>query len=87
MKKCLWEGPGRHLNMVWGALRRLVAALGRFWAISSAFKPELLQSIGPKWAPRGLLEGFGIHLGTDLERIWEGVEGIFLHFWMHAKRI
>ena len=51
---------------VWGGLGPPLGAFGRRLAVFWPFKIELLSGIGPKWAPRGLLEGFGIHLGTDL---------------------
>ena len=75
-KNLFWEGLGLHLGRVWdrlgppwGAFCRLLAA---FWT----FKIELLSSIGPKWAPRGLLDGFWVALGGFWEgsgRVWEEI--------------
>ena len=42
LKKWIWDGLGLHLGRGWGALGRLLVALGRFLAISGAFKIELL---------------------------------------------
>ena len=42
LKKCIWDGLGLHLGRGWGALGRLLVALGRFLAISGAFKIEFL---------------------------------------------
>ena len=41
-KKWIWDGFGLHLRGGWGALGHLLVALGRFLAISGAFKIELL---------------------------------------------
>ena len=60
----LWEGFGVVLGLLW-------VLLAVFWP----FKIELLSGIGPKWAPRWLLEGFGIHLGTDLGGFEEDLGG------------
>ena len=40
--KWIWDGLELHLGGGWGALGRLLVALGRFLAISGAFKIELL---------------------------------------------
>ena len=60
---------------VWGGLGPPLGAFGRRLAVFWPFKIELLSGIGPKWAPRGLLEGFGIHLGTDLGGFGEDLRG------------
>ena len=57
---------GRVLGGVWGRLGPPLGAFGRLLAASWTFKIELLSSIGPKWAPRGLLDGFWIDFGKDL---------------------
>ena len=60
---------------VWGGLGLPLGAFGRRLAVSWPFKIELLSRIGPKWVPRGLLEGFGIHPGTDLGVFEEDLGG------------
>ena len=57
-------GRGLHLGRVWAGLGPLLGALGRFLTVIWAFKVELLYSIGPRWAPRGLLDRFGVDLGA-----------------------
>ena len=52
------EGLGLHLGGVWDCLGPLLGAFGRFLVNFCAFKIQLFYSIGPKWAPRGLLGGF-----------------------------
>ena len=42
LKKWIWDGLGLHLGGGWDALGRLLVTLGRFLAISGAFKIELL---------------------------------------------
>ena len=52
----------------------LLGALGRFLAVLGTFKIELLENIGPRWAPRGLLDRFWVGLKRiwkDSGRIWE----------------
>ena len=53
----VWDGPGR-----------LLGALGRFLAAFWAFKIDLFSSMGPRWAPRGLLDRSRVDFG----RVWEG---------------
>ena len=79
----LWEGFGVVLGLLW-------VLLAVAWPFFGHSKLSFFQAL----AQNGLQEGFWRDLGSiwgriweDLERIWEGVEGIFLHFWMHAKRI
>ena len=50
----LWDGLGPHL----GALGRLLVV---FWT----FKIQFFSGIGPRWAPRGLLNRFWVDLGKD----------------------
>ena len=50
---------------VWGRLGPPLGAFGRRLAVFWQFQIELLSGIAPKWAPIGLLEGFGAHLGRD----------------------
>ena len=63
------EDLGVYLGGVWGRLGPPLGAFGRLLAAFGTFKVELLSSIGPKWAPRGLLDGFWVALG----RFWEGL--------------
>ena len=72
-KDRIWEGLGLHLGRVWDALGRLLVALVRLLAVFWAFKIKLFLSIGPRLAPKGLLDRFRV----DLERVWEGDGGIF----------
>ena len=62
----IWEGLGLHLGRIWDALGPLLDALGRLLAVFWAFKVELFSSMGPRWAPRGLLDRFWVDLGRDL---------------------
>ena len=74
-KNWIGEGLGLHLGGVWIGLGPPLGAFGRRLAVFWPFKIELLSGIGPKWAPRGLLEGFGIHLGMDLGGFGEDLGG------------
>ena len=72
-KNRFWEGLGLHLGRVWDGLGPLLGALGRFLAVFGAFEIKLFPSIGPRWAPRGLLERFWVDFGRNLQdfgRIW-----------------
>ena len=62
------EGLGLYLEGVWGHLGPPLGAFRHLLAVFWTFKIELLSSIGPKWAPRGLLDGFWVALGG----FWEG---------------
>ena len=62
-----WEGLGHHLGGVWVRLGLPLGAFGRLLAVFWAFKIELLSSIGPKWAPRGLLDGFWVLRASILD--------------------
>ena len=62
-KNQFWEGLGLDLGGVWGRLGPPLGAFDRLLAVFWAFKIELLSSIGSKWAPKGLLDGFGVALG------------------------
>ena len=75
-KNHVWEGLGLHLGGVWAGLGPPLGAFGRLLAVFWTFKIELLSSIGPKWAPRGLLDGFWVALGgfwEGLGRVWEKI--------------
>ena len=72
-KNWIWEGLGLDLGVVWDGLEPLLDALGSFFAVSLAFKIELFSNMGPRWAPKGLLEGLGVDFGGSGEgfgRIW-----------------
>ena len=76
---------GSVLDSIWDGFGTV---LGLFWALSAVFwtfKTKLFLSIGPRWAPRGLLDRFWVDLGKDLGRFcedlgrfWEGL-GSILH--------
>ena len=59
------------MGSVWDGLGPLLGALGHLLAVFWAFKVELFSSMGPRWAPRGLLDRFWIDLGRDLGRFLE----------------
>ena len=71
------EGLGFYLGGVWGRLGPPFGAFGRHVAAFWTFKIELLSSIGLKWAPRGLLDGFWLALG----RFWEGLGRVCGEIW------
>ena len=53
----------------------LLGALGRLWGSFGAFKIEFFSNMGPRWAPRGLLDKFGLDLGrfgTGFGRVGRG---------------
>ena len=54
---------------VWEALGRLLGTLGRLLAAFWVFKNDVFSSMGPRLAPRGLLNAFWVDLG----RVWEGL--------------
>ena len=58
-----------YLGRVWDRLGPPLGAFDRLLAVAWAFKIELLSSIGSKWAPKGLLDGFGVALGGFWERL------------------
>ena len=73
---------------VWDNLGPLLGTLGRFWVVLGGFEIELLSSIGPRWAPRGLLDRFGVPLGgvwegfgEDLGGSWEDFSQFWDGFW------
>ena len=51
------------MGEVWGRLGPPLGAFGCLLAVFWTFKIELLSSIGSKWAPKELLDGFGVALG------------------------
>ena len=69
-----WDGLGLHLGGVWDALGSLLGTLGRLLAVLGAFKIQLLQTIGSRWAPKFLLDRFWVDLGRawgGSGRVWE----------------
>ena len=68
------------MGRVWGRLGPPLGAFDRLLAVFWVFKIELLSSIGSKWAPKGLLDGFGLALGRVLGRFWEGLRRNFGRF-------
>ena len=67
-KNWIWAGLGLHLGRVWGALERLGATFGRILTACWTFQIISFWNNGPRWAPRGLLDGFWIDFG----RVWGG---------------
>ena len=80
-KNLILEGVGLNLGRVWDALGSLVVTFGRILTLFWTFKIISCKSIGPRWAPRGLLDGFWV----ALERFWDGLGrvwgGIWKGFW------
>ena len=74
-KNRIWRGLGLHLGGLWDFLGRLLGALGCLLAVLGAFKIELFSSMGPRWAPRGLLDRFWEGLGRVLGGVREIFEG------------
>ena len=58
IKNWVWKGLGIHLGRVWDALESLLNDLGCIWTSFSAFKTQLVRSIGPRWALKGFLNQF-----------------------------
>ena len=75
LKMWIWEGLGLHLGGLWRVLECLLGALGRLLAVLGAFKIEPFSSMGPRWAPRGLLDRFWEGLGRVLGGFREILEG------------
>ena len=75
----IWEGLELHLGGLWDAPGSLLVAFGRLSGALGTFKTTLFPSIGPRLAPRGLRDRFGV----DLEWIWEGF-GRDLHHFEHV---
>ena len=79
-KNLSWDGLGLHFGRLRDGLGPLVGALGRLLAVSWPFKIKLFFSIGPRWAPKCLLERFESILGgirEDLGGIWEDLQRNF----------
>ena len=60
---------------VWEGLGILLGAFGHLFVVFWTLWLELFSSVGPRWAPKGLLDSFWVDLGRDLERFWEDLEG------------
>ena len=73
-------GSWAHLGRVWDALERLAAAFGRILTACWTFQIISFKNNGPRWAPRGLLDGFWIDFG----RVW-GEFGCVLGEFGHSK--
>ena len=71
LKNWFGEGLGLHLGGVWDGLGPLLGALGRLLAVFWPFKIELFSHIGTRWAPRRLLDRFGVDFGGYLNRFWK----------------
>ena len=65
LKNQFWERFGLTLGWVWDSLGPLLGALGCIFTVFWTFEIELFSSIGPRWAPRGLLDRFGAPLGRS----------------------
>ena len=81
-KNRFWEGLGLHFGGGWDGLGPLLGALGRLLAAFWTFKFELFFSIGPRWAPRGLLDRFWVDFGRDSGGFWEDLGGFWKEFGM-----
>ena len=79
-KNHVWEGLGLHLGGVWAGLGPPLGAFGRLLAVLWTFKIELLSHIGPRWAPRGLLDGFWVDFGRGLKGFREDLGGFGADF-------
>ena len=73
-------GLGFHLGKVWEGLQRLLGALRRLLPCFEAFKLVSFSSVGPRWAPRGLLDRFWIDFDRVLVRFWAGLGRHLLGF-------
>ena len=74
---------GSYLGGVWDGLGGLLGALGCLLAAFWTFTIELFSRIGPRWAPRSLLDRFGLDFGRVLGRFWMRFES----FWAGSGQI
>ena len=81
------EALGLHLGGVWDGLGPHLGALGRLLAVFLAFKVELFSSIGPRWAPKGLLDRIWVDLGRILGGFGKVWGGIWEDFWAFEQRL
>ena len=65
------------MGRVWDGLGPLLGTLGCLLPIRGAFKIEVFSNIGPRWAPRGLLDRFWAGFGKDLEGFGEDLGSIW----------
>ena len=73
----LWDG----LGPLWGAL-------GPFFSVFWTLKIDHFSSMGPRWAPRGFLDGFWMHfdwIWRALGAFWEGFGRVLAGVWDLAK--
>ena len=84
-KNRFWEALGLHLGGVGNGLGPLLGALGRLLVVFWSFKIELFPSIGPRWAPRGLLDRFWVDLGRILGRFGKVLGRIWEDFWLFEQ--
>ena len=84
-KKCwkTWFGKvlGLHLGRVWDALGCLGATFGRILNICWAFQLISFKNMGPRWAPRGLLNCFWIHFWEVSDLFWILLGAVGRFFW------
>ena len=78
-----WRRFGRLLGFQVGAMLAILDALGRFLAAFWTFGIQLFLSMGPRQAPKGLLDRFW----TDFGRIWEALGRIWANFWKDFGQI
>ena len=72
------EGLELHLERIWDALGRSWASSWRSWTPLGCFldvQNPIFLGIGPRWAPRGLLNRFGVDLGKDWGGFLEHLDG------------
>ena len=76
-KNLILEGVRLNLGRVWDALGSLVVTFGRILTLFWTFKIISCKNIGPRWAPRGLLDGFSVALGGS----WDGLGRVCGGIW------
>ena len=75
-KNLILEGVGLNLGRVWDALGSPVVTFGRILTLFWTFKVISCKRIGPRWTPRGLLDGIWV----ALERFWDGLGRVWEEF-------
>ena len=68
LQNWIWEGLGLRLGRICDGLGNLLGTFANFLAVFWTFKIQFFSGIGPRWAPRGLLNRFWVDLGKD----WHG---------------
>ena len=86
-KNRFWEALGLHLGGVGGGLGPLLGALGRLLVVFWSFEIEFFPSIGPRWAPRGLLDRFWVDFGRILGGFGRVLGGIWDDFWFDFGKV